>query len=100
MVGHLGAAPSASCSRNRRIAVLLVPDEIGGHDGTRSRFLLRDRQASRLLRPHGQKWWAVEVTLFSSSPPTCFVTTDLQSAVGNTTRFILKSAARAGFAPA
>jgi hypothetical protein len=55
MVGHPGAAPSVSCSRNRRIAVFLVSDEIGGHDGTRFRFLLRDRQASRLLRPHGQK---------------------------------------------
>ena len=30
------------------------------------------------------EWWAAEVTLLSSSSPTCFLTAGLQSAVGNT----------------
>src|SRR5258706_99634 len=32
-----------------------VPRSNGGRDGTCPRFLLRDREASRLLRPHAQK---------------------------------------------
>lgn len=58
MVARAGVEPAAPCFRDRSPYRHRVPGNIGGPDGSRTRFLRLDRAASPRLRPRdpGRPW--------------------------------------------